>query len=319
MLACLKGESATITLLRQWVRSLLIVVTRATWGVDNMGQAVGGIIAFAIVLMVISILGAFALMIAVVAMGVLLLFVTKSRRPLINSSSAIVAILEACELSAAITVGLFLASFPTFAMLSSWEAFSAKSVFDENMGSYSGIGVASFAYSWLGADALKFFATTAMSLFVANRVAVLRDDSERRLLAAVPPLFAGFLLLVTYGLAGSASELRLDRLWEALSAMVSSSLAPYMEAYESLLAGREISSWAVRTLIDTDGSLFQLTKYLPPLMLIISIGFVIVPSSSESNLNSNHRAFVIPIRTVLFLMALFVGFLVSDFSNLETG
>lgn len=186
--------------------------------------------------------------------------------------------LEACELSSAITVGLILASFATLAMLSFWDAFSARSVFYENMGSYSGLGVALFAYSWLGTDAFKFFLITAVSLFVANRVSALRENFGLRVMAALPPLIAGIALLISYTSDGMFIGLHLDSIWEDMMTLFSKSLEPYAAVYDSLFEGRDGVQRAVRALIETDGSLFQLSKHLVPLMLVLSVGFVVFPN-----------------------------------------
>lgn len=247
---------------------------------DSGGALIGGLILIGIAIYVIAMIVAIASVLAMLALGVLSIWVSRSGgKALAPQEDIFLAMLSCVSWAGALALGCMLGSVGLLIALdvSLGDDFTRRVAERYDFGA-GGDWTFVFLYDWIVRDSYAFAFNLALVLFIGNRIHVARTHGGWAWLAVLPPLFAmvlSFVIEHADTIVRFALYLRDVDLAALRAALIAEFIVPFQMLALAFTAPDEALAWARSALMETDGSFFRLATYFPWIFLLITVAFAV--------------------------------------------
>lgn len=246
---------------------------------DNAGgAALGGLIVIGIVVYVVAMLVAITAVVAMIVLGLLSVWVSRSGgRALVPQEDLLLALFSSACWAGALAVGCMLGSFGLLVALN----FGFGDAFDQQLTDHYQFGpnggpTLLFLYDWIIKDSYVFALNLALVLFVGNRVHVARKHGGWAWLSVIPPIFAmAVMFFAEHGdtIIRFALYLQQSDLEQIKAALIAEFVHPFQMLAMAFSDPDATLAWARASVMQTDGSFFKLATYLPWIFLLVTAAF----------------------------------------------
>ena len=220
--------------------------------------------------MIVLAVGAVALMIG---LGCASYYLVKSKNALVQENKKNDALILSATWAAALTAGMIVGSIGLLIAFNYSLSPHQLTLIDQKYGTSSGpAGLALFLERWVIRDSYFFFVEALLLIYFTNRIFIQRKFAgSSRFLSILPPIMGFFLFFVAKNWHPIAQFFsgNLDAFYYVIQNLMDTLKQPFLLVDWLINSPQRAVNWAKHELLQSDASLFRLTRVFPEIFVVL--------------------------------------------------